>query len=142
MKELDIDKLEELAKEATQGDWEALLGTEANEEHGDFWVVSLGRLQGFIDGLNYGLGLTIFETTDINSKANAKHIAACGPTTILALIKRLRVAEVDAKRWDMFRNRYTNGATFRTDDFLGVLGPEADAIVDGAIARKDEGNEK
>lgn len=80
---IDLDKLEELAKAATPGDWEARVAAPANGEHGEFWLVSKGDL-------NLALGVTIFDSTDIDSAENAAYIEAAQPKTVLSLIAEVR----------------------------------------------------
>ena len=79
-------KLRELAEAATQGEWEA-------------GAMSLGVYTPATNkpiAVLYDSGGDDFE----NQKANAGYIAAANPAAIIALLDRLEVAELDAKRID------------------------------------------
>jgi hypothetical protein len=89
---IDIDALEVLAKAATLGNWEARITDPSNDDHGEFWLVSKGDL-------NLVLGITIFESTDIDSRKNSEYIAAAQPSTVLALIAEVRALREDAGDW-------------------------------------------
>ena len=123
-----IAEIEACAKIATQGQWE----------------VADGHYPSFkeIKGPSFNVSIVV-SATDLDFKdymartADAEHIAACNPTTILALISRLRAAEKDAERYRWLRDNCEDVA-----DELGTAGQiyfgtyqagRLDAAIDAAM---------
>lgn len=92
--ELDIDKLEGLAKRATPGARKSLINGTVRIGTKNLCAVTPG-----------GSGGNMLEQEEYR-KANADFIAACDRETILSLIERLRVAE---ERVESLANGYESG---------------------------------
>ena len=118
---IDLDKLEAAAKAATSGPWVA------TKEYANRWGVSPSPTDIYPVASVYGHG----DLTKI--EADATYIAATNPAAVLELIRRLRDAEVDAKRYRYLRNEdawpteiYESIGYGKREDF--------DIAVDDAIA--------
>jgi hypothetical protein len=129
---IDLEQLEALAKAATQGDWEARITDPSNDEHGEFWLVSKGDL-------NLVLGVTLFESTDINSRENSEYIAAANPAAILSLIAEVRALRKDKERLDSGRIMLRGWDDFVGDHKIDSRGNNLRQMIDEAVAKGGEG---
>lgn len=85
MSDVDLDRLEALARAATPGPWEAVSGSEVDPA--TLWLSGRntgdgGLLAEFYDGAAFSAGP--------RAEANAHYAAAADPATVLALIAELR----------------------------------------------------
>ncbi len=104
MTDLDLDALEATARAATPGPWKY-----PHRHHPDVVTTKHGCLW------NPGTGR-------INDEEDAEHIAAFDPTTVLALIARLREAETCIDLVDDLATRHYLDTTFgrRVFDITGA----------------------
>lgn len=94
--QIDLDKLERVARAATPGPWEA------NQEFANRWRVDEVPAQYHPLAAIYGHG-------DYASlQGNADYIAAANPAVVLEIVRRLRAAEADAKRYQWLRDEGCN----------------------------------
>lgn len=129
-----IAEIETSAKRATQGKWEVA----------DGYYPSLKEIKGPSFNLSIVASATDLDFKDYMARtSDAEHIAACNPTTILALISRLRAAEKDAERYRWIRDTHNIGGCVtvmsdydRTvDQVFGFENGNFDEAIDAAMEK-------
>lgn len=124
---IDIDKIEQDALAATQGEWVV-------SDH--IYAADGKRVASYY----------MLSRDDDQNEANATHIAQANPSAVLELITRLRAAEKDAARYHWLRNpdqdvgNVIDKRIGTPHDITGVweyrAGDELDNAIDDAMKEK------
>lgn len=114
---IDLDELERLAKAATPGPWHAFSQQKPWEIYDCRWAVGSGHMHALavLDAPQTSAALRV--------KADAQHIAAANPETVLALVERVRELEQGLKVIRDECHAAVNEAEFREGGSKGMQMP-------------------
>ena len=130
----DLEKMQNAALAATQGEWKLAKPQPAAYFDGYINPVSGGELVELQVGINSSYGLLVWKMEDdeVSPKcqANATHIATANPSAILELIERLKAAEASAAQWE---DSYHKEQADRLDTVIGLRENLAEYKADAAM---------
>ena len=117
---IDIEKMQNAALAATQGEWKLAKPQPAAYFDGYINPVSGGELVELQVGINSSYGLLVWKMEDdeVSPKcqANATHIATANPSAILELIEKYKALEAENERFKAFNVELTAKCNWYNSD--------------------------